>query len=592
MKARPRDAPTLAHRLLDRVDRHPDLTAVAYHGGDGSRAAISYAELAARASAMAEWIRGRTPDQPRQQFAVIALPNEIDYVVAFVACQLAGVTPATFMSPPLSTDRAVDAYVTRLGALVRDCDPAVIIAHTDLVLRLLAHPTGAVICGGRATLAPELIEPGADIGFADPTGGRSRLALLQYTSGSTSQPKGVMIGHDNLTHNLGVIAQAFRSVEGESIAGWLPLHHDMGMIGLICHALWAGLTAQMMAPHVFIRRPALWLQTISATDAPSTVAPNFGYDLAVRRVRDEDLREVSLTCLRTAMNGAEPVRVATVDAFAKRFGPFGFNSQAMMPVYGLAENTVAVSLDHRQRDPVVVSADPVQLRDNGIVRAVRHRPAVDMVGCGTGGTQGIVTRIVDPHTRQVCPDGTVGEIWVTGPSKAQGYWQRPGQSEETFRAVLSGSDDPRTYLRTGDLGALRDGRLFIVGRIKDLIIARGMNLYPQDLEHTAETSHPALRRGGGAAFGVPDEDGERVVLVHELDRFGADVDKNQVISSIRRAVAEIHGVTFDEVCLTGKGQVPRTTSGKVRRRETQRRYLAGELTVHAAWATPTKGATQ
>lgn len=148
MKARPPDAPTLAHRLLDRVDRHPDLTAVAYHGGDGSRAAISYAELAARASAMAEWIRGRTPDQPRQQFAVIALPNEIDYVVAFVACQLAGVTPATFMSPPLSTDRAVDAYVTRLGALVRDCDPAVIIAHTDLVLRLLAHPTGAVVCGG------------------------------------------------------------------------------------------------------------------------------------------------------------------------------------------------------------------------------------------------------------------------------------------------------------------------------------------------------------------------------------------------------------------------------------------------------------
>jgi acyl-CoA synthetase (AMP-forming)/AMP-acid ligase II len=186
----------------------------------------------------------------------------------------------------------------------------------------------------------------------------------------------------------------------------------------------------------------------------------------------------------------------------------------------------------------------------------------------------------------------LGEIWVTGPSKAQGYWQRPGQSEETFRATLSGSDDPRTYLRTGDLGALRDGRLFIVGRIKDLIIARGMNLYPQDLEHTAETSHPALRRGGGAAFGVPDENGERVVLVHELDRFGADVDKNQVISSIRRAVAEIHGVTLDEVCLTGKGQVPKTTSGKVRRRETQRRYLAGELTVHAAWATPTKGATQ
>lgn len=583
--------PTLVERLLDRAIRHPDLPAISYYSVDAPVDPITYGQLAARATELAFRIRQVADRRGGDRFAVVALPNETDYVVAFFACQLAGVTPATFMAPGLTTALALTSYVDRLAMIASDCDPAVIIAHTDLAERLAAHPTGRRVCQGREFVVPEQV--GADrvsVGSTDGEWGPDDLALLQYTSGSTSDPKGVMISNANLSHNVQVIAAAYGSQQGQSITGWLPLYHDMGLIGLVCHGVWAGLSVHLLAPQVFIRRPALWLQTISATGSAYTVAPNFGYDLAVRKVRDQDLTGVDLSCLRTAMNGAEPVRIATVDAFSKRFGPYGFNSQAIMPVYGLAENTVAASLFDRQQDPIVLSVDPQRLNE-GVAHPTRHRPAVDLVACGTGGTLGIVTRIVDPRTRRSCPDGSVGEIWISGPSKAQGYWGQPQVSDATFRAGIAGAGDDTEYLRTGDLGVVLNGALFITGRVKDVIIVRGMNYYPQDLEHAAEQSHEALRPGGGAAFGVSDEDQERVVLVHELDRFGPDVHHDEVISAIRRAVSEIHGLQVDSVYLTAKGQIAKTTSGKVRRQETRRRFLSNQLTTLAHWEShrPTGG---
>jgi len=575
--------PTLVQRLLDRAVRHPELPALSYYSVDGPVDPVTYGQLVARAAELAIRIRQVADRRGGDRFAVIALPNETDYVVAFFACQLAGVTPATFMAPGLTTQRALTSYVDRLGTIVADCDPAVIIAHADLADRLAVHPTGREVCQGREFVVPERVGPaGGNIGSTDVEWGPDDLGLLQYTSGSTSNPKGVMISNANLSHNVQVITGSYRSQQGESITGWLPLYHDMGLIGLVCQGMWAGVSVHLLAPQVFIRRPAMWLQTISATGSAYTVAPNFGYDLAVRKVRDEDLTHVDLSCLRTAMNGAEPVRINTVDAFSKRFGPYGFNSQALMPVYGLAENTVAVSLFDRQQDPIVVSVDPHRLKE-GVAQPTRRGSAVDLVACGTGGTLGIVTRIVDPHTRRICTDGSVGEIWISGPSKAQGYWGQPEVSDATFRARVTGAGDDISYLRTGDLGVVLDGSLFITGRVKDVIIVRGMNYYPQDLEYAAEQSHDALRSGGGAAFGVSDDEQERVVLVHELDRFGPDVHHDEVISAIRRAISEIHGLQVDAVYLTEKGQVAKTTSGKVRRQETRRRFLSGELTTLATW---------
>lgn len=576
-----RDDQTPIHRLVARARAHPDQVAVRYWANEGSWETLTYRGLAARAAALAEPIRHAPRGEAGHRFALIALPSQADYVAAFYACHLAGATAITFYAPALLTARAAAAFAERLGHILRDCDPGAVICHEDL-LPLLDGALGPGWRDRRVVVMPERVPATTELPDAPPAS-PADLALLQYTSGSTSQPKGVMVSHGNLAHNVQTITAALSSAEGETICGWLPLYHDMGLIGLVCHPLWAGMSAHLLPPAAFVRRPQRWLTALSEARAAITIAPNFGYDLIARRTREEHLHGIDLSGLRHAINGAEPVRASTLEALHKRFAACGLDRTAVMPVFGLAEGTLAVTLFRRRQEPVVVRLHPDRLNRDGIAETTHETRAIESVACGTDEPlDGIETLIVDPTSHTACPPGTVGEIWVSGPSVAQGYWGQPGLTAKTFQARVEGrGDTPR--LRTGDLGVFLDGSLFIVGRVKDIIVHHGANHYPQDLEYTAEASHPALRAGGAAAFAVHEDDRERVVVLAELDRFGPEVDRGQVISAMRRAVAEVHGLSPDVVALVGRGAVPKTTSGKVRRRTAAARWLHGDLSAIAAW---------
>ncbi|MCB1032516.1 MAG: amino acid adenylation domain-containing protein, partial [Acidobacteria bacterium] len=397
------------------------------------------------------------------------------------------------------------------------------------------------------------------------------LAFLQYTSGSTATPKGVAVSHGSLLHNQEMIRRAFGHSERSSVVGWLPLFHDMGLIGNVLQPLYAGIPCVLMPPMAFLQRPIRWLRAISHYRATSSGGPNFAYEHCLRKLTPESLEGLDLSCWEAAFNGAEPVRAQTLERFAEALRPHGFRRQAFFPCYGLAEATLLVTGGGRDRLPVLARVRSSSLE----ARQVEEEAGgLELVSSGPAwGDQEVA--IVDPDTRLPCPPDRVGEIWVKGPSVALGYWNQPERTRQTFGARLADSGDG-PFLRTGDLGFLRAGELFVTGRIKDLIILRGRNLYPQDIELAAQRSHEALRPGCGAAFSVEGSSGEQLVVVHEIDHRACS--QTEVIAqAIRLAVAESFDVEVQAVVLLGAGRLPKTTSGKIQRSLCRKLFLADEL---------------
>ncbi len=569
---------TLAHGMADRAERHGPRLAVAFSAGDGRWLDLSYAELWRRSVAVAGLLRTlpRRGNGPR--FVLIALPNGIEYVTAFYGCLVAGMVAVPFYPPTTTSSRAARAFIERLTQIVEDCRPSAMIVPAASVAQVHAELPAPLLAGTVVLAAEELpVEPA---GGAEPIRARpDDLALLQYTSGSTTMPKGVMVSHANLVHNTAWTAANLCSAEGEAGTSWLPLFHDMGLIGMVCHPLGAGMSVYLTTPAAFVRRPLLWLETISRSRSCLTMAPNFAYDLCVRWVTEEQRSTLDLSCLRIAVIAAEPVRPATVGAFTRAYQRCGFHPAAMTPAYGMAENTLDVTVSDWRRDPTMIEVSTARLRHDGVAVAPQDEATTVLVGCGADLAPDCETLVVDPQRLEPCPDGRVGEIWTTGPSVAHGYWSQREASEHTFAAELPG--DGRRFLRTGDLGVRLDGSLYVVGRIKDLIIQQGVNHYPQDVEHTAERASSAVQPGGVAAFTV--DDSQAAVVVCELRSHGKAVEPAAVLDAVRRAVVEEHGLQLRAAALVRKGQVPRTTSGKVRRRASADRWLAGEFDVVAAW---------
>jgi acyl-CoA synthetase (AMP-forming)/AMP-acid ligase II len=501
--------------------------------GEGS---LTYAELFNAAQGSAARLVDLPEGRYGGRFVLIALPTGLGYVLAFYACLLAGVTAVPFYPPGLATTRARAAFDRRLREILADCDPSAVFGTPEV---LDAVDTGAV-----RYPAPEPIQPDTEL----PPVPRERVALLQYTSGSTATPKGVLVTADNLAHNVSGMAWRLGSTPGESATSWLPLFHDMGLIGMLAHPLWAGMTVHLMPPSAFVRRPMRWLDTISTTGSVLTMAPDFAYALAARRATN--VSTLDLSTLRLAITAAEPIRPATLAAFAAAFTPAGLRPTALTPGYGLAENTLCVVASDRTVDPMLVGR---------------------FVGCGSGPFPGTRTAIVDPVSRRRCQ---VGEIWVSGTSVAAGYWRRPAETAATFHARIDG--EPGDWLRTGDLGTVVDGQLCVTGRLKDVIIHNGHNVPPDDVEAASTDCHPDLVGGGGAAF----ESQGRVVLVREITTAGSAAE---ILRCVRSAVAEETGIALDVVVLVRRAAIPRTTSGKIRRGECARRWVDGELTAIAQW---------
>ncbi|MEM9768799.1 MAG: AMP-binding protein, partial [Cyanobacteria bacterium P01_D01_bin.71] len=406
------------------------------------------------------------------------------------------------------------------------------------------------------------------------------IALLQYTSGSTSQPRGVMVSHRNLMHNLALIHERFGHSHDSRGVIWLPPHHDMGLIGGVLQPLYGGFPVTLMSPTTFLRQPRRWLQAVSVFGGTTSGGPNFAYERCLQRITPEQRRGLDLSHWELAFTGAEPVQAKTLDQFAEAFADCGFRKAAFYPCYGLAEATLFVSGGTKFTEPTSCAVDRVALAQGRVVTSPAET-ALPLVSCGQAAADQSIL-IVDAQTHQPCDADQIGEIWLAGPSVAQGYWHQGEATQEIFEAQLADGSGP--FLRTGDLGFWRRGELFVTGRLKDLIIIRGQNHYPQDIEQTAAHSHEALRRQAGAAFSVEIAGKERLILVQEVQRTALrSLNTKAVIEAIRAAVSRRHGLQIYGVVLLKPGSLPKTTSGKVQRHACKAQFQDGALAAVGQW---------
>ncbi|MEW5928487.1 MAG: amino acid adenylation domain-containing protein, partial [Gemmatimonadota bacterium] len=582
------DAASLARLLQFRAGEDPDRIAYTFlENGEVEQGHATYRELDLRARAVAARLQALGA---RGERALLLYPPGLEYVAALFGCFYAGVVAVPAYPPRRNKPDP------RLQGIVADCAPALALTTRELLgeaERLCAHTPELAALRWMATEDVPGDEAG---GWRDPGAGADTLAFLQYTSGSTAAPKGVMVSHGNLLHNSALIERLAGYTPQTRSVIWLPPYHDMGLIGGILQPLFTGYWAALFSPVAFIQRPARWLEAVSRYGATSSGGPNFAYELCVHAVRPEERAALDLSRWEVAFNGAEPVRHETLRAFSETFAECGFRARAFYPCYGLAEATLMVTGSRPAEEPVVRAVDADALGSGDVVADPEGE--YRLVGSGRSAESQRVL-IVDPATLRECPADRVGEVWVAGPSVARGYWGRPEVTAEAFAGFVAGTGEG-PFLRTGDLGFLGDGgELFVTGRLKDLIVIRGRNHYPQDVEMTALRSHPGLRAGSGAAFGVEQGGEERLVVVQEVSRqAAAGLDVEEVAAAIRRAVAAEHGLLVHAVAVVRPGGVPKTTSGKVQRRACRARFLAGDLPLvgvsvreHAAVAAPRSAST-
>jgi acyl-CoA synthetase (AMP-forming)/AMP-acid ligase II len=470
----------------------------------------------------------------------VLLPNPpgLEFVANFFGCLYAGAVAVPTCSTLLSARKH-----DRLRFLVEDAEVEFILAASTESLTSFRESIAGDEWTSRVILLAADEVPEIEEAESSPSNrGANDVAYIQYSSGSTSSPKGVVISHRNVMCNQRMLQQAFRTSEDGVIVSWLPHFHDMGLVGVIQRAIYVGMSAVLMAPIEFIRRPVQWLGAISRYRASISIAPNFAYDFCVERVKDDAVAELDLSYWEVAFNGSEPVKAETMKRFAEKFGKTGFRTESFYPCYGLAEATVFVS-SRRPTEPVVSRRQ--------------------VLSCGPASASERVL-IVDPKTRRRCSEGIEGEIWVAGPHVAQGYWKRPDETRKTFKAYLNDSGDG-PFLRTGDLGFLLEGELYVTGRLKELIILHGKNHYPQDIEATVATSHPLLRRDCGAAFSVEVTGKEELVVLQEVKRQTPPEKSSEIKCAIRQALAEDRAIKPYSVVLLKPNTIPKTSSGKIRR---------------------------
>ncbi len=556
----------LAHRAADQ----PDARAYVFLSERGEEdTVLTFADLEGRArTAAARLIEQGAGVGDR---ALLVYPAGLDFVVAFFGCLLAGVLAVPIMLPRRASARDASANV------FRDCAPRFVLTNgKTLATRLdFLERFGR----GETPVMPLDAASQSAMGGQNPARAeRHDLAFLQYTSGSTSTPKGVMVSHGNLLANLEMIRRRFGHTEQSTCVGWVPHYHDMGLILQFLQSLYVGALCVLMAPGAFLQRPLAWLRAIHRYRGEISCAPNFAFDLCVSRFNPVQMQDIDLSCWKLAVNGAEPIRVDTLQRFAATFAPYGLDPRAIYPAYGMAEATLCISSGRRGAGPVTRSVSRAGLQRGQVAPPESRADTHVVVGCGRR-MVGEGMAIVDPQTRRRVTLDQVGEIWVRGPHVAEGYWRNPDATAAEFGAVIEGGPQHH-WLRTGDLGFVDEaGELYITGRIKDVIIIRGVNHYPQDLEYTAENSHPALRLSGGAAFAVADpRGGERVIIVQEVERaHRSQIDPRELEGCIREAVATEHDVAIHTVVLIRPGALPKTTSGKVQRDLARRLWQRGEL---------------
>ncbi|MCS7237272.1 MAG: AMP-binding protein [Thermoguttaceae bacterium] len=570
---------TLLDILEWQADVRSDLPVFTFELEDGTGQSLTFAELARRAKATAARLQALVSPFDR---VLLVFPPGLDFVVGFFGCVAAGAlgVPATYPKPKRP--------MPRLTAIAADCGARVALTSSQ-TLSTLDLPRVAPELASLTWICVDAVDPGEATLWKRPDITAESPLFLQYTSGSTSQPKGVVVTHRNLLFNLEMIREGFAIpwVDPPAQPGigvfWLPAYHDMGLIGGILSPLYTGGHSVLMAPTSFLQRPVRWLRAISRYRALVSGGPNFGYELCCRKISPAEKEGLDLSCWQLAFCGAEPIRAETLARFAETFGPFGFRPSAFYPCYGLAEATLLATGSIGPREPRILHVNREKLAEGVAVPVGESETehAQPLVGCGHTLLREEI-RIVDPHTCREVPPGTIGEIWIKGPNVAAGYWNKAETNRRVFQARLQPTGEG-PFLRTGDLGFLHGGELYVTGRLKEVIIIRGRNYYPQDIELTVQHASPVLVSGGGAAFSIDVDGEERLVVVQEVDRTYRDVDLREVVRQIRRSVAEEHDLDVYAVVLIRPASLPRTTSGKIQRLLCREKFLTGQLKVVFEW---------
>lgn len=539
--------------------------------GDSETCEFTYGELDRRARAIAAWLQSVGAQGDR---AILLYPHGLDYIAAFFGCLYAGVVAVPAYPPQRKRT------LGRLRAVLADSESGFALTTTKIragIERLCRQDTKLDEFKTVRWIETDTLPESMESNWRPPALTAQTLAFLQYTSGSTGSPKGVMVSHANLLHNQRMIQEAFGHTEETTVLGWLPLYHDMGLIGNVLQPLYLGRPCVLMSPVHVMQKPLRWLSAISRYRATTSGAPNFAYDLCVRQISAKERGSLDLSSWSVAFNGAEPIHAGTLDRFSEFFAPCGFRREALYPCYGLAEATLFVAGGTYGASPVMKTVEKAAMERGWMIESSQGDGSTQrVIGCGRSSLDQQLV-IVDPETLSRRPDGQVGEIWIKGASVTQGYWNRAETTALTFAATMSDTGEG-PFLRAGDLGVIQDGELFVVGRLKDLIIIRGRNHYPHDIETTVQESHLSLRPGCGAAFSLQVDDEEQLVVVQEVAGTFAD-DLDSVTAGISRAVSEHHEVQVHAVVLIKPGTLPKTSSGKVQRHLCRARFVADELEV-------------
>ena len=536
---------------------------------------ITYQQLSQISKRIATRLQSLIPPGAR---ALLLYPQGLDFITAFLGCLSAGII-AVPAYPPKRNQK-----ISRLIAIIENSQPQIILTTSSLLENSQLKIKDFLELSVTQFLATDNLNNDEDFEFYLPDISGNTLAFLQYTSGSTGSPKGVMISHDNIAHNSVYIQKAFQLTEKSVSVTWLPSFHDMGLIDGIIQPLYTGFLGVVMSPESFLKNPMVWLQAITKYRATHSGGPNLGYELCVRRITPEQQKILDLSSWVSAYNGAEPIRRKTLDNFSDKFRSSGFKSQYFYPCYGMAEATLMISGGNIEDEPVYLNVQSKSLENNQIVEAEKDSENYqELVGCGHV-WQEMEVKIVDPESCLECGENQVGEIWVLSSSVAQGYWQEEEKTIATFQAKLANTTDERNFLRTGDRGFLRAGELFITGRIKDVIIIWGRNHYPQDIEYSVQESHQALRLDCGAAFTIEIENQEKLVIVQEVERtYLSKLNVNEVFSAIREAVALHHALQVYAIALIKPASILKTSSGKIQRHACCHAFLTETLAIVGQW---------
>ena len=571
---------TLIDLLRYRADKQPERLAYQFlEDGKTEAARYTYLQLDQQARAIAARLQLA---QAQGERALLLYPQGVEVVAAFCGCLYAGVIAIPV--PPPDAGRMKRA-LPRLLEIIKDADASLVLSNQRIIDLL---QTNEDVVSPQFEKMIWLDTEQVDVHLADqwqdPHIDQRGLAYLQYTSGSTSVPKGVMLSHDNLMHHSAYLQRACGYTPDGATVTWMPYFHDYGLVEGLIQPLYTGVPCYVMSPLSFVKRPKRWLEAISKYRATHSQAPNFAYDQCVRRVKPAKREGLDLSFWKAAGNAAEPINPRVMREFADAYAPHGFRWTTFAPAYGLAEATLLVSSKRVGTEPAILSLDATALEKGHIALANEDVLQRDIVSCGQLVCETEVV-IANPDTLTRCEADEVGEIWVADPGVAGGYWQRAEATQETFKARLKDSPTTGPYLRTGDLGFMRDGELYITGRIKDLIIIRGTNHYPQDIEWTVQQLHPALRPDYGAAFSIIDDGEEKLVVVQEVERqYQLTLEAEELLADIRQAISEAHELQVSAIALVKSGNVLKTSSGKIQRRACRDNFLAGTLEVVADWS--------